>query len=124
MAEVENDETPGANRSRGAAKPLAVALRYQAGDDPAPRVVASGRGAVAERILAAAEEAGVPVCTDPDLAHLLAALDIDEIIPLEAFSAVAAILVALYRASGGLPAVSLFTPGPDAQADPSTRTEM
>ena len=105
MAEAEHDETSETGRSPEAAKPLAVALGYEAATDAAPRVTASGRGAVADRILAAAAEAGVPVCTDPDLAHLLAALDIDEVIPLEAFSAVAAILVALYRASGSLPAI-------------------
>ena len=113
MAEVENDERREASPSQVSAKPLAVALRYDAGADPAPRVIASGHGAVADRILAAAAEAGVPVRTDPDLVHLLAALDIDDVIPLEAFSAVAAILVALYRASAGLPALPLFAPDTD-----------
>jgi flagellar biosynthesis protein len=113
VAKVENDDTSEATRSPGTAKPLAVALRYQADADPAPRVIAAGHGEVADRILAAAAEAGVPVCTDPDLAHLLAALDIDDVIPLEAFAAVAAILVALYRASAGLPALPLLTPDKD-----------
>jgi flagellar biosynthesis protein len=76
---------------------LAIALRYAAGSDDAPRVVAKGRGALAAQIVALAEDHGVAVRRDQDLAQLLASLEIDSPIPLAAFAAVAGILAHLYR---------------------------
>lgn len=92
-------QRPPADPSPAAAPAAAVALRYTAGVDAAPTVVAAGQGRVAERILAAAAAAGVPLHHDPDLAALLAALDLDSEIPVEAFAAVAEILICLYRAN-------------------------
>ncbi len=63
----------------------------------APRVVASGRGAVAEQILQIAFERGVKVRTDSDLAEILAAVEVDSEIPLAALAGVAEILRYLYR---------------------------
>nr|WP_242390597.1 EscU/YscU/HrcU family type III secretion system export apparatus switch protein [Pararhodospirillum photometricum] len=83
----------------------AVALSYDlAGDDDAvPRVVASGQGFVAEQILALAFEHGVRVRQDADLVEILAALDLESEIPVEAFAAVAEILAYVYRLNGDLP---------------------
>lgn len=78
----------------------AVALRYAHGKDPAPRVVAKGRGEVAERIMALAREHGVPLHADPGLAALLEALDIEREIPPELYRAVAEVLVFVYRLNG------------------------
>lgn len=99
MAPVENDENP---PPAATGKPVAVALRYHPEADAAPKVTASGRGSIAERIIAAAREAGVPVREDRDLATILAAVDIDCPIPVEAFAAVAEILICLYRANAAL----------------------
>jgi flagellar biosynthesis protein len=77
---------------------VAVALRYQTGEDPAPRIVASGRGFVAEEILRLAFQNGVKVREDAELADLLEAVEIGEIIPYPAFAAVAEILSYIYRA--------------------------
>jgi flagellar biosynthesis protein len=77
---------------------VAVALRYQKGDDPAPRIVASGRGFVAEEILRLAFQNGVKVREDAELADLLEAVEIGEVIPYPAFAAVAEILSYIYRA--------------------------
>ena len=63
----------------------------------APRVVASGRGAVAEQILQIAFERGVKVRTDSDLAEILAAVEVDSEIPLAALAGVAEILRYLYQ---------------------------
>ncbi len=82
---------------------MAVALDYDPGRDKAPRVVAGGRGAVAEQILAIAFASGVKVREDADLAQMLSAIDIDSDIPIEAFAAVAEILAYVYRASGATP---------------------
>ena len=65
-----------------------------------PRVVASGRGAVAEQILEIAFAEGVKVRTDADLAEILSAVDVDSEIPLAALATVAEILSYVYRAQG------------------------
>jgi flagellar biosynthesis protein len=77
--------------------PSAAALEYRAGEDEAPRVTALGRGATAERIIAAARAAGVPIREDPALVELLLQLDLNERIPPELYRAVAEILAFLYR---------------------------
>jgi len=82
---------------------VAVALRYNRAEGDAPRVVASGRGAIAERILELAFEHGVKVREDADLAELLAAVEIGNQIPIAAFAAVAEILVYIYRANRAQP---------------------
>jgi flagellar biosynthesis protein len=70
----------------------AVVLEY----DPShgiPQVVAQGKGHVAERIIAIAEENQIPVHEDPELAHLLNMLKVGDAIPPELYSVVAQILV-------------------------------
>lgn len=70
----------------------AIALEYDPKDD-APRVVASGRGLLAERIIEKAKEAAVPVHQDDKLAETLSRLEIGEMIPPELYEVVAEILV-------------------------------
>lgn len=79
----------------------AAALRYKSDRDAAPRLVAKGAGSVAERILEAAREAGVPIHEDPDLAALLMTLDIDTLIPPEMYVAVAEVLAYIYKLNAG-----------------------
>jgi flagellar biosynthesis protein len=74
----------------------ATALRYTA-DSDAPEVVATGAGEIAKTIVAAAEEAGVPVRRDPALVEALGKLDVGQAIPLELYVAVAEALVWAYR---------------------------
>ncbi len=80
----------------------AVALTYRAREDEAPRVVARGRGEVAERIVSLALAHDVKVREDGDLVEILERLDLDETIPLEAFAAVAEILAHVYMANNRL----------------------
>ncbi len=82
----------------------AVAMRYRVGEDQAPKVVAKGAGPVAERIIALAEEHGVPLHEDRDLAHLLGTLEIDQEIPPAMYQALAEVLSHLYRLNGRQPA--------------------
>jgi flagellar biosynthesis protein len=77
----------------------AVALRYRQEEDDAPRVVAKGRGLVAEKIKALAEESGVPIREDDDLVELLGQVDIDREVPPQLYAAVAEILAWVYRAN-------------------------
>ncbi len=74
----------------------ATALSYELGQT-APRVVASGRGYIAERIIAAAQEAGVPVKADSALVNALASLDLGEEIPEALYRAVAETLAWAYK---------------------------
>jgi len=95
------------NPSRGDTdqRPVAAALTYDPTRPGVPRVSAAGRGPIAEQILALARANNVPVHEDPDLAGLLAAVEIDCEIPVEALVAVAEILAYVYRANGRLPAI-------------------
>lgn len=82
--------------SKGARK-VAVALEHDRARDRAPRITASGAGAVAEQILEIAFAQGVQVREDADLTEVLGALDVDSIVPTEVLAAVAEILSYVYR---------------------------
>jgi flagellar biosynthesis protein len=87
----------------GQRTPIAIALDAKGRDGSlrpkTPRVVATGRGPVAEQILSIAFEKGVPVREDSDLAQILAAVELDAEIPIDALAAVAEILSYVYRAN-------------------------
>jgi len=70
----------------------AIALEYDH-SDYAPRVVATGQGKVAEKILDIAQAENVPVHKDEKLAKTLSKLDVGEAIPPELYEVVAEILV-------------------------------
>jgi flagellar biosynthesis protein len=73
----------------------AAALRYEGG--AAPKVVASGQGLVAERILEVAREAGVPIRSDAALTEALGSLEIGAEVPEDMWHAVAEALAWAYR---------------------------
>lgn len=77
----------------------AVALQYREKEDNAPRVVASGRGHIAEQILAIAFAQGIKVREDADLVEILETVKVDTPIPLQAFAVVAEILAYVYKAN-------------------------
>lgn len=83
-------------------KRLAIALEYDMAQDPAPRVVASGKGAIAEQILAIAKAHHIEIKKDAELAQILSVLEIDSVIPVEAYAAVAEILSYIYRKNNQL----------------------
>lgn len=70
----------------------AIALEYDP-NDQAPRVVASGRGVLAEKIIEKAKESDVPIHRDDKLADTLSRLEIGEMIPPELYEVVAEILI-------------------------------
>ena len=88
------------HRNADPARPVAVALQYDAAAENAPRVVAKGQGALAEHIIALAEARGIEIRKDADLVNLLAAVPLDAPIPIEAYVAVAEILSYIYRRRG------------------------
>ncbi|MES3024452.1 MAG: EscU/YscU/HrcU family type III secretion system export apparatus switch protein [Pseudomonadota bacterium] len=73
----------------------AVALAYQDGD-AAPKVVAKGKGLLAEKIIARAQEAGVFVHESKELVALLMDVDLDRQIPPGLYRAIAELLAWLY----------------------------
>lgn len=101
----------------------AVALAYRSAD-AAPRVVAKGRGLIADEIIARAREHGVYVHESPELVSLLMQIDLDERIPPQLYQAVAELLAWLYRLDRGMlpgdtaPGMALATLPP---AFPGTR---
>jgi flagellar biosynthesis protein len=91
----------------------AVALAYRDGD-PAPKVVAKGKGLLAEQIIGKARDAGVFVHESKELVALLMEIDLDRQIPPALYRAIAELLAWLYhieamQKNGGLP-----PPPPDA----------
>ncbi len=73
---------------RGRGKPKAVALRYWAGL-PAPFLAAKAEGRAADRLVAIAREAGVPVVADESLAQAVFPMDVGSYVPEECFEIVA-----------------------------------
>lgn len=90
----------------------AVALRYRAGEDAAPRITASGSGPVAERILELAREHGLPMREDPDLVEALAVLDLGTMIPPELYEMIAEVLAWAYRANSSFHSTTRGLAGP------------
>lgn len=70
----------------------AVALMYDP-NNQAPQVVASGKGAIADKIIDTAKESDVPLYKDTNLTETLLKLDIGDCIPPELYGVVAEILV-------------------------------
>ncbi len=97
----------------------AVAIAY-ARDGAAPKVVAKGRGLVAQAIIERAREHGVFVHESKDMVSLLMQVDLDQRIPPELYRAVAELLAWVYRLEQkDLLPESKSTPG--AQGNPPMR---
>ena len=79
---------------------VAVALEYETGTREAPRVIAKGYGAIADQIIAVAEEHGIVIEANPHLAEALSGVELDESIPMELYEAVAEVIAFVLRASG------------------------
>lgn len=75
----------------------AAALKYDITSDEAPKVIASGKGTIADKIIEAAEEHNIPIRQDEDIIDILIQLNIGEEIPTELYQAIAEILSFIYR---------------------------
>lgn len=78
----------------------AVALRYLPESDTAPRVTAKGSGAMAERMIEASKQHGVPLQNDATLVEMLSKIEINQQIPPELYRVVAEVLSLIYRLEG------------------------
>ena len=90
-----NDEASNMRKKRL----TAVAIKYKMNEDPAPKVVAKGKGRIAEKIIELAKENDIPIREDPDLVEILAKLELNQYIPPELYQVVAEILAFIYRMS-------------------------
>ena len=77
----------------------AVAIEYDVLGDAAPRVSARGEGHVAEQIMALAFAHGIKVRKDADLVEILSVMEVDSVIPVEAYAAIGEILTYVYKAN-------------------------
>ena len=77
---------------KGEKQKIAVALEYNPGEQ-APKIIATGKGHIAENIIEKAKEVDVPVYEDKKLANTLSKLEIGDMIPPELYTVVAEILV-------------------------------
>ncbi|PZP38623.1 MAG: flagellar biosynthesis protein FlhB [Pseudomonas fluorescens] len=75
----------------------AAALQYDKETSAAPKLTAKGKGLVAEKIIALAEENKIPLYRDPDLIEILEKTEIDTEIPLEVYAVVAEIFAFIYK---------------------------
>ncbi|MGR3763844.1 EscU/YscU/HrcU family type III secretion system export apparatus switch protein [Rossellomorea sp. NS-SX7] len=75
----------------------AIALGYEQSGESAPRVLAKGKGLIAENIISKANEHGVSIQEDKSLLALLGKLDVGESIPEELYGAVAEVFAFVYR---------------------------
>lgn len=78
----------------------AVAIRYDREKEDAPRVIAKGKGVVAEQLMAIARRHAVPVYQNQTVTQLLMAVELDREIPPELYQAVANVLAYIYRLDG------------------------
>lgn len=86
------------SKKKESPRPTAVALHYSG--QGAPRVTAKGEGLTAERIVALAEEHGVPISENQELVSLLSRIGLGEEIPPLLYVAVAEVLSFAYSLSG------------------------
>jgi flagellar biosynthesis protein len=75
----------------------AIAILYNENESAAPKVVASGKGLIAEKIIATAREAGIHIQEDANLVELLSKVPIGDEIPVELYQTVAEVLAFVYQ---------------------------
>jgi flagellar biosynthesis protein len=93
---MENDKEGNSEEKTIFDRKMAVAISYNE-KDSAPRIIAKGKGEIAERIISIALENNIPIQEDRVLASALSQVDLEEAIPPELYSVVAEILAFVYR---------------------------
>ena len=88
-------------QKRKGARKAAVAIRYERETMPAPRVVAKGKGMVADKLIALARQNEIPIIEDELLVEALDQVNLNQEIPGELYQVVAEILVAIYKTESG-----------------------
>jgi len=80
-------------------KQKAVALKYEATQQHAPKVTAKGDGKTAQKIIEIAKENNIPIKEDKDLVEMLSKIELDKEVPQEMYKAVAEVFSFIYKIS-------------------------
>jgi flagellar biosynthesis protein len=75
----------------------AVALRYDREKENSPRIVAKGKGLIAEKIIEIARQHGVTIYEDKELIEILSRIEMYQVIPAELYQVIAEVLAFVYR---------------------------
>ena len=75
----------------------AVALKYKAYEDLAPKVIAKGKGEIARKIIEKAKKFDIPLFQNETLAYMLLKVDVNEEIPPKMYNAVVEVFIWLYK---------------------------
>lgn len=75
----------------------AVALKYDREKDSAPKVVASGKGDIANNIIKLAREHDIFIKKDADLVELLSKIELNKEVPPMLYKAVAEVFSFIYK---------------------------
>lgn len=75
----------------------AVAILYDENTSQAPKVIATGKGEVAKKIIALAKESGIHIQEDENLVELLSKIPLGDEIPTELYQTVAEVLAFVYQ---------------------------
>jgi flagellar biosynthesis protein len=84
------------SRRNAPERPAAAAMYYDPAGAAPPEIIATGRGMIAEEIVNAARQHGVPLHQDPGLVEALSKLDVGTVIPRELYAVVAEVLAFVY----------------------------
>jgi len=80
-------------------KKAAIAVHYDKERDAAPKIVAKGKGSIADKIIELAKKNEIPMYEDRDLVEILSKLDLGQEIPAEMYKLIAEVLVFVYRSN-------------------------
>ena len=86
-------------RKKKVEKKSAIAVHYDKDKDVAPKIVAKGKGTIAEKIIELARKNDIPMYEDRDLIEILSKLDLGQEIPAEMYKLIAEVLVFVYRSN-------------------------
>jgi len=78
----------------------AVGLKYDRSKNSAPKVIASAKGKMAEKIIELAKKNDIPIKEDSDLVELLSKIEINKEVPPNLYKAVAEVFSWLYKLTG------------------------
>lgn len=84
------------NKGKASKFSEAAALKYDPKADKAPKLVAKGRGHVAEKILEIARQNNIPIKEDPELLQVLSKFDLNREVPPHVYQVVAELLAFVY----------------------------
>jgi len=75
----------------------AAALKYDKKNSTAPKVIAKGKGEIAQKIISLAHENKLPIRKDEDLVELLSKVELDKEVPENLYKAVAEVFAFVYK---------------------------